>query len=255
MLNEVQISCPRLPAAFSGLRVAVITDIHAGFGACGEESVAEAVAAANGAAPDVLLLLGDLIHHARDAAHYLPLLAGLRARLGVWACLGNHEHGTRWYSRAARHSEHPPNFWRRIYREMGAELLVNEARPLEQEGQRLWLVGVDDAYSRRDDLEAALASVPADEFRLVLTHSPDVIDDVMADQVDLILAGHTHGGQICLPSGRALHAPCRRPRHRAAGLVLANGTQMYVSRGAGEGLSVRFNCPREIPLVTLRRGE
>lgn len=253
MLERVVISLPRLPESFDGTTAAVIADIHAAPRRGGAAAVARVVEIANGLRPDFVFLLGDLVHRPSDAAAYLPALAGLRARLGVWACLGNHEHRVVWYSRHLGTSAGPPAaHWRRLYAEAGVGLLVNESKVFEQGGSRLWLLGVDDAYSRGDDLPAALHGVGDEDFRLAITHSPDLIDHPRAAELDLVLAAHTHGGQVRLPLLGPLYAPCRRPRERAAGLVRAGGALMYVTRGVGEGVPIRLGCPRELPLIELR---
>lgn len=246
---------PRLPAPFDGLTVAVVSDVHAGRRVGGARGVAEIVRQVNEESPDLVLLLGDLIHRWRGAGQHLEALKGLRGRDGVFATLGNHEHSFIWLSRHLSVTHGPAaDEWRALYRDLGYELLVNEAYPLTRGGERIWIVGVDDAYSGNDDLSGALRAVPADEFRLVITHHPDLIDDPAAGGVDLILAGHTHGGQVHVPVIGPVHVSCRNPHERVSGLVRAHGTLMYVTRGAGEGLPLRIGCPREIPVITLRAG-
>jgi len=254
MIHRMIITSPRLPAAFDGLTVAVVADLHAGGASVGTEFIRKVVDLVNGERPDVVVLPGDTVHQTRRAPQYLPLLAAVKAPLGVWACLGNHEHGFVWSSKYIGATPvYSRDQWRAMYAEAGIGLLVNEARPLETNGSRIWLIGVDDAYSRSADLGAALKEVTGDEFRLAVTHSPDLIDDPRAGALDLILAGHTHGGQVSLPWIGPLWAPCNKFRQRAAGLVRENGTVMYVTRGIAEGLPIRLGCPREIPIITLRR--
>lgn len=253
MISRLHLTMPRLPAPFDGLTVAVVSDVHADRRAGGARGIAEIVRQVNDESPDVVLLLGDMIHRCRGARGQLAALAGLHGRDGVFATLGNHEHCFVWFSRRLRVTHGPgDDEWRALYRDLGYELLVNEARPLSRGGARIWIVGVDDAYSGHDDLASALRAVPADEFRLVITHHPDLIDDPAAGSVDLILAGHTHGGQVQVPVIGPVHVSCRNPHERAAGLVRAHGTLMYVTRGAGEGLPLRIGCPREIPVITLQ---
>jgi len=253
MVERLTIAFPRLPAGFDGTTVAVLSDLHAGLVRGGSSTVNRVVEEVNALQPDVIVLLGDMVHRAYRASRYLPLLSELEARDGIWATLGNHEHSFMWYSGYLGPSHRPSvEQWRRMYAEAGIELLVNEARTLERGGSRLWLVGVDDTYSRCNDLPAALDGVNKTDFCLAITHSPDLIDDARIGEVDLVLAGHTHGGQICLPRLGPPLAPCRRPRERAAGLIRTQGTIMYVTRGVGEGMPIRFRCPREMPLITLR---
>jgi predicted MPP superfamily phosphohydrolase len=255
MIQRMTIPLPRLPAAFDGLTVGVVADLHAGGTSVDTAFVRKVVDLVNGERPDMVVLPGDTVHETRRAPEYLPLLAELKAPMGVWACLGNHEHGFVWISKyIGARPVYSHDEWRAMYAEAGIGLLVNEARPLERDDSRIWIVGVDDAYSRSADLGTALKGVSGDEFRLGVTHSPDLIDDPQAGSLDLIVAGHTHGGQVSLPLIGPLWAPCNKFRQRAAGLVRENGTVMYVTRGIAEGLPIRFGCPREIPIITLRRG-
>ena len=227
--------------------------MHAGRVRGGAPAIEQIVRAANGLHPDIIVLLGDMVHSGRQASKYLSLLEELEARQGIWACLGNHEHGFVWYSRYLGPSPVASvDEWRRIYADLGIELLVNEARPVEKSGARIWLVGVDDAYSGNDDLPKALQGVDRNEFCLAITHSPDLVDNPRVDELDLVFAGHTHGGQVCLPLLGPIYAPCRKPRQRASGLICTNRTTMYVSRGVGEAMPIRFRCPRELTLITLR---
>jgi predicted MPP superfamily phosphohydrolase len=253
LVERVTISLPRLPAEFEGITVAVIADVHAR-PRRGGDGLAEVVRTANGLRPDLTLLLGDIVHAAADARLSLSTLSGLRAREGIYACLGNHEHGFVWYSRRLGPAAAPSTEeWRRLYAEAGIDLLVNEARPLVRGPSRIWLLGVDDAYSGHDDLSTALAPVQEGEFRLLLTHSPDIIDSLGNQEADAVLAAHTHGGQVRLPWLGPLFAPCRRFRERAAGFVHSDDTTMYVTRGPGEGAPFRLRCPRELPLIALQR--
>jgi predicted MPP superfamily phosphohydrolase len=251
VISDVAISLPRLPAAFDGLTVAVIADLHLHRGRR-PMTVARLVSAVNARRPELIVLPGDLLHRARGSVERLRPLAGLQAPLGVYACLGNHEHGFMWYSRCLKPSAPSVEEWRARLAALGIVLLHNEAHSIARGEERLWLVGVGDAYCQRDDLAAALRAVPEGEFRLAITHSPDLLDDPRAAHLDLLLAGHTHGGQIRLPGIGPLWAPCRRPRARASGLLHAGPTLAYVSRGVGEGLPLRLFCPRELPLITLR---
>jgi predicted MPP superfamily phosphohydrolase len=254
VVERLTLSFPNLPASFDGTTVAVISDMHAGLRRGGASSVRQVAQTASGLRPDLIVLLGDMVHFGRRANRHLPLLSGLSAPEGVWACLGNHEHGFIWLSRYLGPSRAPSvDDWRRMYADLGIQLLVNEARPVERRGSRIWIVGVDDAYSGCDDLPAALAQTQPGDFRLVITHHPNLVDHPRVAEVDLILAGHTHGGQVHIPLLGPLHVSCRKPRERARGLVRANGTTMYVTRGVGEGVPIRLGCPRELTLMTLRR--
>ncbi len=254
MVEWVDITLPRLPQAFDGLRVAVLADLHAGARKGGPEGVREVIRAANHLRPDLVLLPGDVFHSSDHVGQYMPLLAELRPRVGVFACLGNHEHNV---TLLTRYLGARPGLdvavWRRLYAEVAVDLLVNEARRLGDRQSRIWLVGVDDSYSGRASLGTALVRVPEREFSLVITHSPDLAEDPAIGEVDLVVCGHTHGGQVRLPGVGALYTAARRPAERSGGLVRIGETRMYISRGVGEGIWLRINCPRELTLLTLRR--
>lgn len=251
-VERISVPSARLPAAYHGATVAAISDLHAGMRRGGPAGVRGVVDTVNSLQPDIIVLLGDIVHRPRHATEYLPLLADLRARLGIWATLGNHEHAFDWRSRyVAPRSGISVERWRELYAELGIELLHNEGRPLGETGSRIWIVGIGDTYSGRNDVAAALAPVENGEFRLGITHSPDLLDDPHVGELDLVLAGHTHGGQVRIPLVGVLYAPVKRPRQRGAGMVEASGTRMYIGRGVGEAIPIRLNCPREIPLITL----
>lgn len=253
LVERVEISLPRLPAACDGLSIAVIADVHAGFPWRRHEVLRGLLRTVNDLRPDLIAVLGDVVHWHTGASHYVPLLSELRAELGVWACLGNHERGHVWYSKYLGQRDAPgPEEWHQHYAEAGVRLLVNESQPLQVRGERLWIGGVDDSYSGYDDLTATLAPVPRGEFALILSHSPDLMDHPRATDADLVLAGHTHGGQVKLPGLGKPHVSCRLPHQRAEGLSRLNGTYLYVSRGCGEGFPLRYDCPRELPLIILR---
>ena len=252
IVERVTISLPRLPEEFDGTTVAVVSDIHAGPGRARTARARRTVGIVKTLAPDMVVLPGDTVHVVRDADACLSALSELKAPYGIWASLGNHEHGFVWFSKyVGTAPELSVDQWRGVYGGVGIELLVNEARSIERNGARIWLLGVDDAYSGRDDLAATLDAVQTDDLRLAITHSPDLLDDPRVGEVDLVVAGHTHGGQVRIPGLGPLWAPCRRPRDRSGGLIRANGTLMYVTRGAGEGTPLRLFCPREVTLITL----
>ncbi len=254
-VEQLTVHSVRLPEALDGTRVAAVSDLHAGARRGGAAGIARVIERVNTLDPDIIVLLGDIVHRPRHAKECLPLLADLRARIGIWAVLGNHEHAADWRSRfRASRGTLPVASWRELYRESGITLLNNEAQAVGEDEARMWIIGVGDAYSGHHDITAATASVADGEYRLGITHSPDLLDDPGVAGFDLLLAGHSHGGQIRLPILGPLYAPIREPRRRGAGLVCERGTTMYVTRGAGEAFPIRVNCPREISLINLRAG-
>jgi predicted MPP superfamily phosphohydrolase len=167
------------------------------------------------------------------------LLSGLRPKHGVFAVLGNHDHWTD----AALITD--------LFRAEGITVLVNEGMRFEKDGAAFWLAGVDDTMVGLEDLPLALAGSSETEFKLLLAHNPIILRRAARAGVDLVLSGHTHGGQVSLRSDR--NAAGRPRRRLLKGLARQGETQIYVTRGLGTVvLPVRFGCPPEVSLLELR---
>jgi predicted MPP superfamily phosphohydrolase len=234
------IQLERLPEAFEGFRVVHLSDVHhSAF--TSREQVARAVETANRLNPDIIALTGDYISHDRAfAAPCAELLGRLHARYGVYAVLGNHDHWTD----AALITD--------LFRAEGITVLVNQGMRFEQRGAAFWLAGVDDTMVGLEDISLALAGSRDDEMKLLLAHNPIILRRAARAGVDLVLSGHTHGGQVKLRSERGAAG---RPRRRLLkGLGRQGDTQIYVTRGVGTVvLPVRFGCPPEVSLLELHR--
>jgi predicted MPP superfamily phosphohydrolase len=135
-------------------------------------------------------------------------------------------------------------------------MLLNEAVVIERGGARIHLAGIDDAhFFRVDNIEKAAAGIPHDEFSVLLSHTPEIYRQAAHADFDLLLAGHTHGGQICLPGGIPITLDAVLPRSMGAGRWTYNEMVGYTSVGAGTSIvPVRFNCPPEITLHHLHVG-
>jgi hypothetical protein len=224
----------RLPKALEGLRIVQLSDIHhSPF--TSRDQIKRAVDTANRLQPDIVALTGDYISKEREyAAPCAELLGGLRARYGVYAVLGNHDHWTD----AALITD--------LFHAEGITVLVNEGMRFEQRGAAFWLAGVDDTMVGLEDLPLALAGSLEDEMKLLLAHNPIILRRAARAGVDLVLSGHTHGGQVTLRS--------EKPRRRLLrGLARQGETQIYVTRGLGTViLPIRYGCPPEVTLLELR---
>ena len=131
----------------------------------------------------------------------------------------------------------------------------NENRLFERGGDALRLVTIDDPMTNHDDLPRALQGSSPSEFRFVLSHAPELAWELSKENVDFVLAGHTHGGQICLPGGEPIVVPCSPGKALAKGLCYYRDIPFYVSRGIGVTTApLRTFCPPEITHLTLRRG-
>jgi hypothetical protein len=165
------------------------------------------------------------------------------APLGSYAVLGNHDH----YTDAARISA--------AVEAVGIPVLSNRSVSLSRNGSHLRLVGVDDPSTSKQDYGAAMRDVEKGAFRLMLAHSPDIVWHFGQGDIDLVLSGHTHGGQVCLPGGQALVCPTSLGVDYASGMFLWRGAKLFVNRGLGvTAFPLRAFCPPEIALLTLKRG-
>lgn len=236
------------PRELDGLKVAVVSDLHAGAPQVDVDKVAQVVRRVNAEQPDLVALLGDYIDPAvafGDVIAPEPVaeeLSRLEAPLGAFAVLGNHD----WLNDGER--------VRRALRSAGVSVLENDAASVEHGGAVLWIVGLADATERVPDTFTPFSLVPEGAAVIVLTHDPDLFLRV-PDRAALTLAGHTHGGQVNLPGIRRFVTPSRFPERHGGGEVREGSQRMYVSRGIGTSrLPVRLGAPPEIAILTLRAG-
>jgi predicted MPP superfamily phosphohydrolase len=246
--REARLGFADWPTGAPPLRAALLSDIHLGNRAMTAERLGRIVEAVNAARPDVVLIAGDFLAGRRSdgaaqkAAALAAPLSRLRAPLGVVAVLGNHDYWTE------------PGAVRAALEKAGVTVLANQA---VQRGP-LALLGVDDAFSGHDDVPATLASARVRGLPVVLSHSPDVVHR-LGTGFPLVLAGHTHCGQIVLPwygpvTTRAPLAgwrPLYDPRYRC-GLVERDGRTVVVTAGLGSGTTpIRLGAPPDWWLLTL----
>lgn len=244
------------PSAMPPLKIAVLTDLHAVDPWMSVSRITQIVETANALEPDLIVLLGDYVsglpkYHTRiiPIAEWTQPLAKLRAPLGVYAILGNHD----WWDdrRGVRDG----------IRAAGIPVLENHALKIDRNGQRFWLAGLGDQlahplgrgrYRGADNLDATIRQTMGDRDPVVLlAHEPDIFVRVPA-RVAVTLAGHTHGGQVLLPFiGRPI-LPGVNGKRFAYGHIVEGGRHMVVSSGLGlTGLPVRFGVPPEIAVVTV----
>src|SRR4026207_224623 len=185
-IEHERINLDRLPKPFDGFRVVQLSDVHHG-PFSDREQIERAVDTANRLKPDIIALTGDYISKERRyAAPCAEMLGRLKARHGVYAVLGNHDHWTD----AALITD--------LFRAEGITVLINEGMHFELGGETIWLAGVDDTMVGLEDLSLALAGARDDEMKLLLAHNPVVLRRAARASVDLVLSGHTHGGQVAI---------------------------------------------------------
>src|SRR6185369_12743529 len=239
-IEHKRIQLNRLPKAFDGFRVVQLSDVHHG-PFSDREQIERAVEAANRLQPDIIALTGDYISKERHyAAPCAEMLGKLKARYGVYAVLGNHDHWTD----AALITD--------LFRAEGITVLINQGMRFELNGSAFWLAGVDDTMVGLEDISLALAGARENEMKLLLAHNPIVLRRAARADVDLVLSGHTHGGQVALRSDPSPSGG--RRRRFLKGLGRLGSTQIYVNRGLGTVvLPIRYGCPPEVSLLELRR--
>jgi uncharacterized protein len=242
-LRELELALPAWPAALDGLRVALVSDLHAGAPHVGEERIERVVAAVGEQRPDLVLLLGDYVDY--DVRFGSPVapeavagrLGALRAPLGVLAVLGNHD----WHHDGPR--------VRAALAAAGIPVLENEA---VRAGGELWVAGVADSRYRRPDVDEALRDVPAEAPVVVMSHDPDLFPQV-PPRVALTVSGHLHGGQVGVPLIRRPFLPSRFGERYARGHKVEAGRHLFVTAGLGTtGWPVRLLAPPEIVVLRLR---
>ena len=238
-IEHERIQLSRLPKAFDGFRVVQLSDIHHGpFSS--REQIERAVDTANRLQPDIIALTGDYISKERHyAAPCAEMLGRLKAKYGVYAVLGNHDHWTD----AALITD--------LFRAEGITVLINEGMHFEKDDASIWLAGVDDTMVGLEDLSLALAGARDDEMKLLLAHNPIILRRAARASVDLVLSGHTHGGQVAIRGERSTVRGARKRLLKGHGRL--SNTQIYVNRGLGTVvLPIRYGCPPEISLLELR---
>jgi predicted MPP superfamily phosphohydrolase len=244
--HEETIQIANWPQDLSGLRIAVISDIHVGGPFIDEQKVRLIVERANQLHPDLIILLGDYMSgnswhgHRVEPEEFAPMLKDLHAPLGVYSVLGNHDW---WYSGQKV---------RRALEENGIKVLENEVVEVKWQSSSFWLAGLADFWTRPQNIAETIARVPEGKTMIALTHNPDIFPN-LPQRVPLLLAGHTHGGQVNFPIiGRPIE-PSNYGQRYAAGHVIENGHHLFVTTGIGTSiLPVRFRVPPEIVLLTLK---
>jgi hypothetical protein len=249
-MHEVPLRVPGLPAALNGYRVAQVSDMHTG-DLVPYYYLSRVIRQLNDAQPDLVLITGDMIHHERRfISPAVDLISQIRAP--KVASLGNHDYAP--FTSEPRHETILADELERELPRANCPLLRNSAMPWEARGARIWLVGLEDLWSRLFDPLAAFANA-GPEPRLVLSHNPDTAADLVQFGAAAIFSGHTHGGQVRLPLIGAPILPVRDRRHDQGRFELTGPggmtTTLYVSRGVGYLHQIRFMCRPEVPIFRL----
>lgn len=224
----------RLPPSLDGLRIAHLTDLHMS-GRLAIDYFREVVHAVNDWQPDLVCVTGDIVEHTPQLEWVEPTLGELAPPLGSYFILGNHD--------AMVDSEE----LRRRLSEAGLRDAAGRVLDVEHKSATVRLCG-----DERPWFPGGPVLPDPDAFTLCLAHTPDRFGWAIQNRVDLVLAGHTHGGQVCFPVLGPLLCPSRHSVRYASGTFRRGPTVMHVSRGTGSLFPLRYNCPPEVALLTLR---
>jgi predicted MPP superfamily phosphohydrolase len=260
-IRRATIYLPNLPKAFDGIRIGQISDIHSG-SFFNKTAVKGGVEMMLNEHPDVLFFTGDLVNNQTDEVkEYLPIFSKLKAPLGVFSVTGNHDYGNyrSWPSRAAKKKNFEDLL--EAHRIMGFDLLMNENRFIEADGERLAVIGVENwgtgRFPRYGDLAKAYSGAQEAAVKLLLSHDPSHWDaQVRIDypDIDIMFAGHTHGFQFGIEWGDIRWSPSQYVYEQWAGLYRKGSQYLYVNRGFGFiGYPGRIGIPPELTIIELKR--
>ena len=245
---KLDIGLRRWPENLNGFTIALLSDFHYDpyFSI---HPIQASIGIVNALRPQLILLTGDFVSvpffgdpakGAADADPCAAILKNLKAPHGAWAVMGNHDAFT------------DPDRVTAALKAQGIRVLANESIPMESDGARFWLGGVDDVLGKTADLDATLHNVPQSEPIVLMVHEPDYADRVAHHPVDLQLSGHSHGGQVRLPLLPPLYLPDLGKKY-VWGLYKIGELTLYTNPGLGTvAFPARMNCPPEITLLTIR---
>jgi predicted MPP superfamily phosphohydrolase len=246
IVREQAIQIDNWPKELSGLRIAVIGDVHTGGPFINDQKLRRIVELTNQQQPDLIVLLGDYMSPNSWHSHRVEpevTAAGLRdlkAPLGVYTVLGNHDW---WYNGEKV---------RRAFEQNGIRVLEDETVEIKWKEKSFWLAGLADLFTRPQNVREVINSVPPGSTVIAITHNPDIFPG-LPRQVPLLLAAHTHGGQVNLPLIGTPIVPSRFGSKYTAGHILENDHHLFVTTGIGTSiLPLRFRVPPEIVILTVK---
>jgi len=245
-VQRLSMVLPSLPVKFDGLKVAQLSDLHIHSVSRAYRLVIDVIRREH---PNLVVITGDLVDRPEETSACILFLRQVRKAAGVPVVVvpGNWDH------RAFPTKQSIAAWHQRLQEETGVRVLANQNAVLHRHDSRIWLVGTDDPYFGHADLDASFRGVPDTAFALVLTHAPEAFEELaQRPAAKVVLAGHTHGGQVRLPFIGAVRVPSRYGTRFARGLFKMGDTFFYVNAGIGMShLPIRFLCRPELTFITL----
>jgi len=245
VVHQETIQIDNWPKELSDLRIAMIADIHTGGPFINDKKLRQIVEITNQLNPDLIILLGDYMSpnswhsHRVEPEETAAALRDLHAPLGVYSVLGNHDW---WYNGGKV---------RRALEQNRIPVLEDEVAEIKWRNTSFWLVGLADLWTRPQHIGDTIAKVPRGATTIALTHNPDIFPNI-PESVSLVLAAHTHGGQVKIPLIGTPIVPSDFGEKYTAGHVFENHHHLFVTTGIGTSIfPVRFRVPPEIVLLTV----
>ncbi len=241
LTNYYRVSVPNLPKAFSGFRIAQLSDLHYGF-LVPLGLIRQVIDRTNHLKPDLIVCTGDYVHEkssTKQIDEVWPVMSKLSAQFGVYSVLGNHDH---WASTVRS------DYWLKRTQQD----LCHKVVRIERDKQNLWLAGAGDLYEDHRNIDDVLGKIPDSDCRIVLAHNPDSADTMFSKRIDLMISGHTHGGQVNIPFIGTPVLPVQNKNYSSGLKVSPRGAKVFISKGIGWAIyPIRFNCYPEIVVLEL----
>lgn len=246
--NKYDVSHNTIPNGFEGFKMVQFSDTHLGF-QYSLKQLQNLVDKINSITPDTIFFTGDLIDapdQYKEINNTIRILKNLKAPFGKYAVYGNHDHGGNGSA-----------IYKHIMEEAGFQLLINEAHEIKLvNGERIFIIGIDDAMLGKPNIESAISSVPEEAYKLLLSHAPDLADIAVRYNIQLQLSGHSHGGQFQIPFVGALVKPPFAEKYDEGFYTIRGDSPLtlYVNRGMGTTrLPFRFLSKPELTILSLKK--
>lgn len=253
-----KISFDHLPESFKGLKIVQISDIHLGSFNKNFEQIEKAIELINEQRPDLILFTGDLVNNFADETEgWAPVLSKMKAKMGKYSILGNHDYGDYSHWNSPQEKEQNLQAIKDFHQKMGFTLLLNESKIIDIDGEEIALIGVENwgkpPFPQHGDLKKAINGSNQIPFKILMSHDPSHWDaEVLGTDIALTFSGHTHGMQFGIERAGIKWSPVQYKYPRWGGLYQENEQYLYVNRGFGYiGFPGRIGMPPEITLLEL----